>query len=143
MTSYQAQVVNVNNNYQKQDKSLPFLLSVAQWSGESIIILDQEMDVTYLNNKLGSFSGARSRDTKNLDGVARYMRNIYKNADVIYREILKCYRDYKPRFLSGVKFCGDTVYIKLIPVLDNVNFRGVILMGNLDAKIRSGDSKRE
>ncbi len=142
-SSYQAKVVNVNNNFQPSCNYLSFALAMAQWSDDSVILFDEDRDIIYFNNKLGTLTSATKFDFKSLETSCRFFRSTYIDGDKIYNAVFQCYTDLKPAFFTATKQNGDLIGFKIIPVVDNITLRGVILKGKFHGRteIRSGQGK--
>lgn len=147
-SNYQAQVVNVNNNFQRQQCYLSATISLAQWVDESVIIFDADQYVIYNNNRFGSMDDARSKDKVNVNSICRYLagRGIYKDIHNIHTEIKNAYNDLVPKFRRARMTGGGVVDFRIIPVLEKMNLAGMVLIGckrndERRTEIRSGEGK--
>lgn len=128
-SNYQAAVVNVNNFYQKKNCYLALAIALAQEMPQPIAIYDAEENLIYCNNRLGSLNNSRKRDLKNLTTVAGYLNDIYLDIETLYCTVRQVYKDLHQRNCIATLRTGITINFKIIPVIENFNLVGVVVIG--------------
>ena len=121
--------VNVFNHEQKCYRG--FVVAMAQHSSCSTILFDSDFNVEYFNNRLGTFDGTDKRDTSTVYSMCSYLDKHYTNSTELYYAIMQCNMDWCDQELLCSKKTGEQVKIKLIPIVEDMQFCGLILLARV------------
>ena len=132
---YQAQTIVINNYRRAENNYLSFAVTGAKYSQNSEMLLDQDMGVLYLNDRMGTFARAARGELSTFLGAMRFARMRFTNIDEVIQSVTRTYKDLKERELAVHHNSGTIYHLLIIPVCTGLVFDGCILsMRNQDAE---------
>lgn len=124
---YHARHITINNHHKEVKNYLCFAIAAAQASRKSIIMLNKNMDVIYLNDAFCTFSTASHSDIVSIDSITAYLIDVYNDFHHVAYKIKQSYVDLRERQTSITRKDMKIFTVTINTVFDGVQFKGVVL----------------